>query len=211
MRSTVIFANLGFVRPRYAARSIQPGIGMSMKIVDEAGIEETLDRLETAAAQARRRADLILELVSSLRALARLNGDTGLLQLYGQDKLRSAAPGGAQDLLDSLEEVRSEVERQRRTSRLLEYDEHNATYLARGRKLHLSEREQRVLDLLWQNREGHVSRDNLLDTLRNGTSAPKGGSADVLITKLRSKLKQSAGTGSAITYIKGKGWRLSLE
>ena len=182
-----------------------------MKTVDEARMEEVLDRLETAAIQARRRTDLILELVSSLRALARLNGDIGLLRLYGQDRLRSVAPGAAQDLLDALEAVQAGVERQKRNPRVLEYSEHDATYLVRGHKLHLSEREKRLLDLLWGNREGHVSRDDILDVLRSTASPLKGSSVDVLITRLRSKLKQSADTGSAIVYTKSKGWRLALE
>ena len=79
------------------------------------------------------------------------------------------------------------------------------------RRIPLTKAEFRLIECLWERRPRPASRQDLLDHLYGGGEQPSDAVIDVIIFKIRQKLRSSGCTDASIEVVRGEGWFLNLE
>ena len=79
------------------------------------------------------------------------------------------------------------------------------------RRIPLTKAEFRLLQCLWESRPRPASRQDLLDHLYGANEQPSDAVIDVIIFKIRQKLKNAGCTDASIEVVRGEGWFLNLE
>lgn len=79
------------------------------------------------------------------------------------------------------------------------------------RRIPLTKAEFRLLECLWERRPRPASRHDLLDHLYGDSEQPSDAVIDVIIFKIRHKLKNAGCDDASIDVVRGEGWFLNLE
>ena len=80
------------------------------------------------------------------------------------------------------------------------------------RRIPLTRAEYRLLECLWERRPNPASRQDLLDHLYGeDADQPSDAVIDVVIFKIRQKLRNAGCTDASIEVVRGEGWFLNLE
>ena len=79
------------------------------------------------------------------------------------------------------------------------------------RRIPLTKAEFRLLECLWERRPRPASRQDLLDHLYGGGEQPSDAVIDVVIFKIRQKLRSAGCNDASIDVVRGEGWFLNLE
>jgi DNA-binding winged helix-turn-helix (wHTH) protein len=79
------------------------------------------------------------------------------------------------------------------------------------RRIPLTKAEFRLLECLWERRPRPASRQDLLDHLYGDGEQPTDAVIDVIIFKIRHKLKNAGCDDASIEVVRGEGWFLNLE
>ena len=79
------------------------------------------------------------------------------------------------------------------------------------RRIPLTKAEFRLLECLWERRPRPASRQELLDHLYGEGDHPSDAVIDVVIFKIRQKLRNAGCTDASIEVVRGEGWFLNLE
>ena len=79
------------------------------------------------------------------------------------------------------------------------------------RRIPLTKAEFRLLECLWERRPRPASRQDLLDHLYGAGEQPSDAVIDVIIFKIRHKLKSAGCDDASIEVVRGEGWFLNLE
>ena len=79
------------------------------------------------------------------------------------------------------------------------------------RRIPLTKAEFRLVECLWENRPSPASRQDLLDHLYGAGEQPSDAVIDVIIFKIRQKLRNAGCTDASIEVVRGEGWYLHLE
>jgi DNA-binding response OmpR family regulator len=80
------------------------------------------------------------------------------------------------------------------------------------RRIPLTRAEYRLLECLWERRPNPASRQDLLDHLYGEDSdQPSDAVIDVVIFKIRQKLRNAGCTDASIEVVRGEGWYLNLD
>ena len=79
------------------------------------------------------------------------------------------------------------------------------------RRIPLTRAEFRLLECLWERRPRPASRQDLLDHLYGGGEQPSDAVIDVIIFKIRQKLRSAGCNDASIDVVRGEGWFLNHE
>jgi len=80
------------------------------------------------------------------------------------------------------------------------------------RRIPLTRAEYRLLECLWERRPNPASRQDLLDHLYGeDADQPSDAVIDVVIFKIRQKLRNAGCTDASIEVVRGEGWYLNLD
>ncbi len=79
------------------------------------------------------------------------------------------------------------------------------------RRIPLTKAEFRLLECLWERRPRPASRKDLLDHLYGPDDHPSDAVIDVVIFKIRQKLRNAGCLDASIEVVRGEGWFLNLE
>jgi two-component system, cell cycle response regulator CtrA len=79
------------------------------------------------------------------------------------------------------------------------------------RRIPLTKAEFRLLECLWERRPRPASRKDLLDHLYGPDEHPSDAVIDVIIFKIRQKLKNAGCDDASLEVVRGEGWFLNLE
>ena len=79
------------------------------------------------------------------------------------------------------------------------------------RRIPLTKGEFRLLECLWTRRPRPASRQDLLDHLYGRDEHPSDAVIDVIIFKIRQKLRNAGCADASIEVVRGEGWFLNLE
>lgn len=79
------------------------------------------------------------------------------------------------------------------------------------RRIPLTKAEFRLLECLWERRPRPASRQDLLDHLYGADGQPSDAVIDVIIFKIRQKLKNAGCDDASIDVVRGEGWFLNLD
>lgn len=79
------------------------------------------------------------------------------------------------------------------------------------RRIPLTKAEFRLVECLWERRPRPASRQDLLDHLYGADDQPSDAVIDVIIFKIRQKLKNAGCADASIEVVRGEGWFLNLE
>ena len=79
------------------------------------------------------------------------------------------------------------------------------------RRIPLTKAEFGLLECLWERRPRPASRQDLLNHLYGEEEHPSDAVIDVIIFKIRQKLKNAGCTDASIEVVRGEGWFLNLE
>ena len=79
------------------------------------------------------------------------------------------------------------------------------------RRIPLTRAEFRLLECLWERRPRPASRQDLLDHLYGDAEQPSDAVIDVVIFKIRQKLRSAGCSDASIDVVRGEGWFLNLE
>jgi len=80
------------------------------------------------------------------------------------------------------------------------------------RRIPLTRAEFRLLECLWERRPNPASRQDLLDHLYGeDADQPSDAVIDVVIFKIRQKLRNAGCTDASIEVVRGEGWYLNLD
>ena len=80
------------------------------------------------------------------------------------------------------------------------------------RRIPLTRAEYRLLECLWERRPHPASRQDLLDHLYGeDADQPSDAVIDVVIFKIRQKLRNAGCTDASIEVVRGEGWYLNLD
>lgn len=80
-----------------------------------------------------------------------------------------------------------------------------------GNSIHLTSQEFKLLTHFIYNNGAVMTRDKLMDLMNGSSWVPSDRSIDVLISKLRKKLKSSGAGSNCITTIRGDGYKFTQE
>ena len=88
---------------------------------------------------------------------------------------------------------------------------HRAARIGR-RRIPLTKAEFTLVECLWERRPQPASRQDLLDYLYGGgEEQPSDAVIDVIIFKIRQKLRNAGCTDASIEVVRGEGWYLNLD
>ena len=79
------------------------------------------------------------------------------------------------------------------------------------RRIPLTRAEFKLLECLWERRPRPASRQDLLDHLYGEEEQPSDAVIDVIIFKIRQKLRNAGCTDASIEVVRGEGWIINLE
>jgi DNA-binding response OmpR family regulator len=79
------------------------------------------------------------------------------------------------------------------------------------RRIPLTKAEFRLVECLWERRPRPASRQDLLDHLYGAKEQPSDAVIDVIIFKIRQKLRNAGCHDASIEVVRGEGWFLNLE
>ena len=79
------------------------------------------------------------------------------------------------------------------------------------RRIPLTRAEFKLVQCLWERRPRPASRQDLLDYLYGEEEQPSDAVIDVIIFKIRQKLRNAGCTDASIEVVRGEGWILNLD
>jgi DNA-binding response OmpR family regulator len=168
---------------------------------------ETLEQSANRLRAAREEVDGSLALVNlAMAAVAHLRSSTALRAQLG-DLLEAQRAGIVRDVTSFLTPGADQTRAPFRFS----LDPLQRTALIGRRRIPLTKSEFRLIECLWDRRPRPASRQDLLDHLYGGGDQPSDAVIDVIIFKIRQKLRNAGCNDATIEVVRGEGWYLNLE
>ncbi len=168
---------------------------------------ETLEQSANRLRAAREEVDGSLALVNlAMAAVAHLRSSTALRAQLG-DLLEAQRAGIVRDVTSFLTPGADSTRAPFRFS----LDPLQRTALIGRRRIPLTKSEFRLIECLWDRRPRPASRQELLDHLYGADDQPSDAVIDVIIFKIRQKLRNAGCNDATIEVVRGEGWYLNLE
>jgi DNA-binding response OmpR family regulator len=168
---------------------------------------ETLEQSANRLRAAREEVDSSLALVNlAMAAVAHLRSSTALRHQLG-DLLEAQRAGIVRDVTSFLTPGADPTRGPFRFS----LDALQRTALIGRRRIPLTKSEFRLIECLWERRPRPASRQDLLDHLYGEGDQPSDAVIDVIIFKIRQKLRNAGCNDASIEVVRGEGWYLHLE
>ena len=169
---------------------------------------DTLEQCSKRLGAAREEVDSSLALVNlALAAVTHLRSSAVLREQLG-DLLQSQRAGIVEDLATLVGARGGAVTGPFRFG----LDPMQRVALIGRRRIPLTRAEFRLLECLWERRPHPASRQDLLDHLYGqDEEQPSDAVIDVIIFKIRQKLRNAGCTDASIEVVRGEGWYLNLD
>jgi len=168
---------------------------------------ETLEQSSNRLRAAREEVDSSLALVNlAMAAVAHLRSSTALRTQLG-DLLEAQRAGIVRDVTSFLTPGTAGTSGPFRFS----LDPLQRVALIGRRRIPLTKAEFRLIECLWERRPRPASRQELLDHLYGKGDQPSDAVIDVIIFKIRQKLRNAGCKDASIEVVRGEGWYLNLE
>jgi DNA-binding response OmpR family regulator len=170
---------------------------------------ETLEQCEKRLRAAREEVDSSLALVNlAMAGLTHLRS-AGVLRAQLADLLQAQRAGIVQDIVSVMG---SRSGAAAAGPFLFTLDPLQRAARIGRRRIPLTKAEFKLVECLWERRPQPASRQDLLDYLYGGDEdQPSDAVIDVIIFKIRQKLRNAGCTDASIEVVRGEGWFLNLD